>query len=50
MRRTASLPNVPTMQEAGLRGYELTSWFSVMGPPNMPRELLDRLNGAKSTR
>ena len=44
--RTASLPNVPTMQEAGLRGYELTSWFGVMGPPNMPRDLLDRLNVA----
>jgi tripartite-type tricarboxylate transporter receptor subunit TctC len=45
-RRTASLPNVPTMQEAGLAGYELTSWFGVMGPANMPRELVERLNGA----
>ncbi len=44
--RTASLPKVPTMQEAGLPGYELTSWFGVMGPPNLPRELLDRLNSA----
>ena len=31
-KRTASLPKVPTMQEAGLTGYELTSWFGVMGP------------------
>jgi len=45
-KRTASLPQVPTMQEAGLRGYELTSWFGVMGPPNMPRDIVDRLNGA----
>ncbi len=45
-RRTASLPNVPTMSEAGLAGYELTSWFGVMGPPNMPRELVERLNAA----
>ncbi len=45
-RRTASLPNVPTMNEAGLPGYELTSWFGVMGPPGMPRDLLERLNGA----
>ncbi len=44
--RTASLPQVPTMQEAGLPGYELTSWFGVMGPANLPREVLDRLNGA----
>ena len=45
-RRTASLPNVPTMQEAGLAGYELTSWFGVMGPPNMPRDVVEHLNGA----
>jgi tripartite-type tricarboxylate transporter receptor subunit TctC len=45
-RRTASLPNVPTMQEAGLPGYELTSWFGVMGPANMPRDLVERLNSA----
>ncbi len=44
--RTASLPRVPTMQEAGLAGYELTSWFGVMGPANLPREVLERLNGA----
>jgi len=46
LKRTASLPKVPTMQEAGLTGYELTSWFGVMGPANMPRDVLDRLNGA----
>ena len=45
-RRTAGLPKVPTMQEAGLPGYELTSWFGVMGPTNLPREIVDRLNGA----
>ena len=45
-KRTASLPQVPTMQEAGLAGYELTSWFGVMGPANMPRDLVERLNGA----
>lgn len=46
VRRTAGLPKVPTMQEAGLPGYELTSWFGVMGPANLPREIVDRLNGA----
>ena len=46
VKRTATLPRVPTMQEAGLTGYELTSWFGVMGPANMPRDLLDRVNGA----
>ena len=46
VKRTATLPRVPTMQEAGLAGYELTSWFGVMGPANMPRDLLDRVIGA----
>ena len=46
LKRTAGLPKVPTMQEAGLTGYELTSWFGVMGPANMPRDVIDRLNGA----
>ena len=46
LKRTASLPKVPTMQEAGLTGYELTSWFGVMGPANMPRDVIDRQNGA----
>ncbi len=45
-KRTASLPDVPTMSEAGVNGYELTSWFGVMGPPGMPREVVDRLNAA----
>jgi tripartite-type tricarboxylate transporter receptor subunit TctC len=42
--RTASLPKVPTMREAGLAGYELTSWFGVMGPANLPANVLERLN------
>jgi tripartite-type tricarboxylate transporter receptor subunit TctC len=46
VKRTPSLPKVPTMQEAGLAGYELTSWFGVMGPAAMQRDALDRLNAA----
>ena len=45
--RSAREPaEIPTMQEAGLTGYELTSWFGVMGPASMPRDVIDRLNGA----
>jgi tripartite-type tricarboxylate transporter receptor subunit TctC len=45
-RRTSSLPEVPTISEAGVPGYELTSWFGVMAPPGMARDLVDRLNAA----
>ena len=45
-RRAASAPNVPTIAEAGLPGYELTSWYALMGPGGMPPEIVGRLNGA----
>lgn len=46
LKRTASLPDVPSMSEAGVKGYELTSWKGVIAPPGMPSDLVDRLNGA----
>ncbi len=45
-RRSASAPEVPTMQEAGLAGYVVTSGFGFMGPAGLPRAIVDRLNAA----
>ncbi len=45
-RRAASAPNVPTIAEAGLPGYELTSWYALMGPGGMPADIVARLNSA----
>lgn len=44
--RNASLPNVPTMREAGVPGYEVIGWYGVYGPPKMAPELVGRLNAA----
>ena len=44
--RNASLPNVPTMREAGVAGYEVIGWYGVYGPPRMAPELTARLNAA----
>ncbi len=44
--REASLPNVPTMQEAGLAGYEATSWFGAVVRAGTPQPILDRLGAA----
>lgn len=44
--RAASMPDIPTMDEAGLKGYEVTSWYGVLAPAGTPREIVDRLNGA----
>ena len=44
--RSAVLPDVPTMIEAGLPDYEMPAWRSIMGPAGMPREIVDILNRA----
>lgn len=43
-RRTAQLPGVPTMQEAGLAGYEVTSWYALYAPAHTPPAVAQRLN------
>ena len=41
--RSAALPNVPTFDEAGVKGFESTAWWAVFGPANMPVEIAARL-------
>ena len=43
-KRWSELPDVPTLAEAGVPGYEATLWLSVSGPANMPADLVQRLN------
>ena len=45
-QRSPSLPNVPTMAEAGLAGYALEPWFGVYGPANLPPAVVAVLNQA----
>lgn len=44
LRRSAQLPNVPTVDEAGVKGYESTGWYGLYGPRGMPRPIVDKLN------
>jgi len=44
--RSPSLPDVPTMAEAGLKGYALEPWFGVYGPANLPAPVVKALNEA----
>lgn len=44
--RAASMPDTPTMDEAGLKGYEITSWYGILAPAGTPREIVDRMNAA----
>ncbi|MDB5866814.1 MAG: hypothetical protein JWO70_4620 [Betaproteobacteria bacterium] len=44
-KRMETLPNVPTIAESGLPGYEVTNWYGVMAPAGIPRDVLAKLNG-----
>ena len=44
LRRFPAIPDVPTFDELGLRGYESTTWFGLMAPAKTPREIIARLN------
>jgi tripartite-type tricarboxylate transporter receptor subunit TctC len=43
-QRSAAAPNIPTLAESGLPGFEATSWFALLGPAGMPRDVLMRIN------
>jgi tripartite-type tricarboxylate transporter receptor subunit TctC len=45
-RRSAGFPDVPTIAEAGVPGYEATTWSGVIAPAGLPRPTVDKLNAA----
>lgn len=47
-QRSEVLPDVPTLNEAGVPGYEATIWLGLMAPRGTPRAVVDQLNGAVS--
>ena len=44
--RSRHLPDVPTVAEAGLPGYEIVAWFGMTAPAGVSPEIIDRLHGA----
>lgn len=44
-KRVPTLPNVPTMAEAGLAGYEISTWYGVWAPANTPKDIVAKLSG-----
>ncbi len=43
-KRSSELPNVPTIAEAGVKGYEATLWLGLLGPKGLPKDVVTRLN------
>ena len=43
-KRSAAAPNIPTMAEAGVPGYDMGTWYGLVGPAGLPVEIRNRLN------
>jgi tripartite-type tricarboxylate transporter receptor subunit TctC len=46
LTRSAAFPEVPTMDELGLKGFDSTAWYGLLGPAGLPREAVERLTSA----
>lgn len=48
-KRVAAMPDLPTIAEAGLPGYESYTWFAIFGPKNLPPAIAQKMNTALKT-
>jgi tripartite-type tricarboxylate transporter receptor subunit TctC len=46
LKRDSSMPDLPTVAESGLPGYEMSIWFGLVAPAGISREIVDRLSAA----
>jgi tripartite-type tricarboxylate transporter receptor subunit TctC len=46
LKRSPLLPSIPTLDESGLTGFEVTAWVGLVAPPGTPRAIVERLNAA----
>jgi tripartite-type tricarboxylate transporter receptor subunit TctC len=44
-KRIPALPNLPSIDESGVKGYDVSNWHGLIGPRNLPRPVVDRING-----
>lgn len=44
LKRVDDLPDVPTISESGYKGFEAVTWFGVLGPAHLPKEIVLKLN------
>ncbi len=45
-QRLPQLPDVPTFEEKNIRGFDVTNWYSIMGPKGLPRDIVTRMDEA----
>ena len=46
LTRSAALPDVPTMDEEGYKGFDATSWFGLLAPVGTPKDIIAKVNSA----
>jgi tripartite-type tricarboxylate transporter receptor subunit TctC len=46
LKRLAALPNLPTLDEQGLKGYECYTWNAILAPAGTPKPMVEKLNAA----
>ena len=44
LKRSRQLPDVPTLDESGYRGFEVSPWFGILAPAGTPKEIIARIN------
>ena len=49
LKRSPAMPDVPTIDEAGVKGYDSTAWWGLLAPARSPRPVIDRLHSATTT-
>jgi len=45
IKRSAALPDVPTLDESGLKGFDQGTWFGILAPAATPKDIVGRLSG-----
>lgn len=46
VKRSSALPKIPTVSEAGVKGYHVTQWYGLFAPAGTPKSIIDKLNRA----
>jgi tripartite-type tricarboxylate transporter receptor subunit TctC len=44
LKRVDDLPQVPTIAESGYKGFEAVTWFGILGPAKLPKDMVTKLN------
>jgi tripartite-type tricarboxylate transporter receptor subunit TctC len=48
-KRTTTLPDVPTVAESGVAGYEYSTWYGLLGPAGLPKPIVEKLSQATTS-